>query len=127
MRITFASIIPLVLAGVGRSSSGIYLPLLEVRIYRNKICLNWDFLTRPINVPGPNVFLFIQHGFTLPDNIKTTAELRGKTIHIRLAAMDAPEVSLALPSLFLPPRLCVLCTPTHSTRLNTLRTVIAFW
>jgi len=118
MQTTSVSIIHPVLAGVVHSSSGMYLPLLEVRAHPQ---------TPPSMRGAPY--------------LPRTTELRKKTIHIRMAAMDAPEVSLPTllyhyltPESPLPMFLFFLHfgvpKPTHfHARLKTAinRTGIAFW
>jgi endonuclease YncB( thermonuclease family) len=71
MRITSAFTTHLALAGAAYSSSGMCLPRIEVRDH-----LTLRF-TKPITT----------------NNIQRDAGLKGKTIHIRMAGMDAPEVS----------------------------------
>lgn len=71
MRITSAFTTHLALAGAAPSSSGVFLPRIEVRDH-----LTSRFL-KPITT----------------NKIQRDAGLKGKTIHIRMAGMDAPEVS----------------------------------
>ncbi len=77
MRITFAFTIHQVLAGAAHSSSDMCLPPSEVR----------DHLT--LTYPHPQ----IRYDSKTNENRKGDAGLTGKTIHIRLAGIDAPEVS----------------------------------
>ena len=87
MRIISAFITRQVLVGAGPSSSGTYLTILEVGVdYATALASDTSVLTHPQkkNTPGSAT-----HSFT------TNAGLKGNTIHIRVAGMDAPEVSLS--------------------------------